>query len=63
MKIVKRINHNAALAIDDNGNELVILGKGVGFPKTPYELTDLSLQNENFSGDDQIFLKCDPGFF
>ena len=48
MKIVKRINHNAALAIDDNGNELVILGKGVGFPKTPYELTDLSLITRTF---------------
>lgn len=49
MKIVKRINHNAALAIDDNGNELVILGKGVGFPKTPYELTDLRLLQEHFT--------------
>lgn len=48
MKITKRINHNAALAIDNNGNELVVLGKGVGFPSTPYELSDLSQISRTF---------------
>lgn len=42
MKIIKQINNNAALALDGNGKELVVLGRGVGFPKMPYELTDLS---------------------
>lgn len=42
MKIIRQINNNAALALDGNGKELVVLGRGVGFPKMPYELTDLS---------------------
>lgn len=40
MKIIRQINNNAALALDGNGKELVVLGRGVGFPKMPYELTD-----------------------
>lgn len=48
MKVIKQINNNAALALDGDGNELVILGKGVGFPKMPYELTDLSRIEKTF---------------
>lgn len=48
MKIIKRINTNAALAVDRSGNELIVLGKGVGFPKAPYELTDLSCVERTF---------------
>ena len=42
MKIIKKINNNVAEAIDGNGNHLIAFGKGLGFPKTPYELTDLN---------------------
>lgn len=42
MLVVKKINNNVALAQDADGNELVIFGKGVGFPQTPYELEDTS---------------------
>ena len=48
MKIIKQINNNAALALDGNGKELVVLGRGVGFPKMPYELTDLSRVEKTF---------------
>lgn len=48
VKIIKRINTNAALATDRSGNELIVLGKGVGFPKVPYELTDLSSVERTF---------------
>ncbi len=48
MKITKRINTNAALAVDNSGKELIVLGKGVGFPKVPYELTDLSNVERTF---------------
>lgn len=48
MKIVKRINTNAAIAINGNKKEIVILGKGVGFPKVPYELTDISIIERTF---------------
>lgn len=42
MLITKKINNNVAMARDDRGNELVVFGRGVGFPKTPYLLTDES---------------------
>lgn len=48
MKIIKQINNNAALALDGSGNEVVVLGRGVGFPKMPYELTDLSRVERTF---------------
>ena len=48
MKIIRQINNNAALALDGNGKELVVLGRGVGFPKMPYELTDLSRIERTF---------------
>lgn len=42
MKVVKKINNNVAECEDENGNQLIAFGKGIGFPKTPYNLTDLS---------------------
>lgn len=48
MQIIKQINNNVALARDGNGNEIVILGKGIGFRATPYELTDLSIIERSF---------------
>ncbi|MHC5227799.1 PRD domain-containing protein [Enterococcus sp. LJL99] len=42
MKVIKKINNNVAECLDDNGNYLIAFGKGIGFPKTPYELTDLT---------------------
>lgn len=48
MKVILSINNNAAVAIDNDGNEVVLLGKGVGYPKPPYELTDLSKIERTF---------------
>lgn len=42
MRVVKKINNNVAVCIDDRNNELIAFGKGIGFPKTPYELNDMS---------------------
>lgn len=53
MQVVKKINNNAAVCIDSDGKELVAFGKGIGFPKTPYELTDLSLIERTFYGIDK----------
>ena len=50
MKIIKKINNNVAEAIDGNGNHLIAFGKGLGFPKTPYELTDLNKITMTFPG-------------
>ncbi|EUJ37644.1 PRD domain-containing protein [Brochothrix campestris] len=49
MKIMKKINNNFAMALDDNGVELIVTGKGIGFPKTPYELTDLNIIEKKYS--------------
>ena len=50
MLVIKKLNNNAALCVDDNGNQLIALGKGIGFPKTPYKLKDLSLVDKTFYG-------------
>ena len=41
MKVIKNINNNVAILNDDNGHEVVAMGKGIGFSKPPYEV-DLS---------------------
>ena len=48
MHVIKKLNNNAAVCIVSNGEELIALGKGIGFPKTPYELTDLSQISQTF---------------
>lgn len=48
MKIIKQINNSAALAIDNDGNELIVFGRGIGYGKIPYELTDLSKIERTF---------------
>lgn len=42
MRIVKKINNNVAVGVDNHNNEIVVIGKGIGFPPTPYTLNDLS---------------------
>lgn len=56
MKIITRINTNAAVALDSSGKEIVVLGKGVGFPKVPYELTDLAIIDRTFYNVDPRYL-------
>lgn len=41
MLVIKKINNNVAVCRDNNDDELVAFGKGIGFQKTPYELTDM----------------------
>lgn len=41
MKIIKKINNNVAIGVDANGREAIVFGKGIGYEKLPYELTDL----------------------
>ena len=48
MKIIRKINTSAAFAIDSKGREIIVIGKGIGFPKVPYELTDLSVIDRTF---------------
>lgn len=48
LRITKKINNNVALALDSAGKEIVVFGRGVGFPAMPYELTDLSKIQRTF---------------
>ncbi len=48
MHITKKINNNVVLGLDGNNTELIIMGKGIGFPEIPYELDDLSKIERTF---------------
>lgn len=52
MRVIQKINNNVAICLDKNDNELIAFGKGIGFPKIPYELKDLSLIKRTFYGVD-----------
>lgn len=57
MKILKKINNNVALAQDAKGREMIVFGKGVGFPAMPYELTDLSKVQRTFYDVDEKYFE------
>ncbi|MBO0458138.1 PRD domain-containing protein [Enterococcus hulanensis] len=57
MQVIKHINNNAAIGIDSKGNEVVILGTGVGFKKIPYELADLSKIERTFYDVDYKYME------
>lgn len=61
MQIIKKINTSAVLALDSTGKEVVVLGKGIGFPKVPYELTDLSVIDRTFYDVDPKYLSMIAG--
>lgn len=48
MLVLKKINNNVAICRDSSQRELIAFGKGIGFPPTPYELTDLSKIDRTF---------------
>ena len=49
VQIIKKINNNAALGLDGSGTEVVVLGKGIGLPDMPDELTDYNAIQRTFS--------------
>lgn len=57
MRAVKKLNNNFAICIDDEGKELIAYGKGIGFPKTPYEITDLAAIDRTFYDVDHKYLE------
>ena len=50
MRVVKKINNNVAICVDDHHHELIAFGKGIGFPQTPYELEDLNRITRTYYG-------------
>lgn len=57
MEVVKKINNNVAECIDGNGRRLIAFGKGIGFPKVPYQVTDMSAIDMTFYQLDSHFEK------
>lgn len=57
MQIIRSINTSAAIGLDSSGHEVVLLGKGIGFPKVPYELEDLSIIDRSFYDVDPRYLE------
>ncbi|MGM0213086.1 PRD domain-containing protein [Enterococcus sp. AZ109] len=57
MKVIQKINNNVAICLDNNNCELIAMGTGIGFPKTPYELTDLSKVERTFYGVNSRYLE------
>ncbi len=56
MKIIRKINNNAVICLDSLGNELVAIGTGIGFPKVPYVLEDLSKIQRTYFDVNPIYL-------
>lgn len=43
MKVIKNINNNVSICVDDDNNELIAFGRGIGYKTPPYEIEDLSV--------------------
>ena len=56
MEVIKKLGNNAAICKDKSGRELIALGLGIGFPKCPYTLTDLSKVDRTFYNVDNEYL-------
>lgn len=51
MKFVKNYNNNAALVVDDENVEWMIVGKGIGFGKKPGDMVDASKISQKFKSE------------
>lgn len=56
MKVIKKINNNAAICLDSADHELVAIGTGIGFPPVPYEMSDLSIIQSTYYGINPMYL-------
>lgn len=48
MNVIKKLNNNVVLALNDKEEEIILVGKGLGFTKTPYVLKDLNLIEKKY---------------
>jgi len=56
MRVIKKVNNNAAICIDSLGNEVIAIGTGIGFPSVPYDLNDLSIIERTYYDVDPMYL-------
>lgn len=55
IKIVKVINNNVISALDENGREIIVTGKGIGFQKKAGAVIDSSVEKKVFTCEDDAF--------
>lgn len=48
MKIIKILNNNAVGSVDENEQEIILLGKGIGFNKRVGDTVDQETSNKCF---------------
>ena len=70
MKIQKIINNNAVYSLNDEQEEIIMMGSGIGYRKQIGEEVDIdkvekvfSLKNQNFDKFEKIFKRVDPIYF
>lgn len=52
MKIIKNINNNVSICLDNSGKELIVFGKGLGFKKPPYEIELSEIERSYYDVDE-----------
>ncbi|MGX8852501.1 PRD domain-containing protein [Amedibacillus sp. YH-ame10] len=57
MKLLKKINNNFALALDNRGETIIVEGKGIGFQKMPCELSNLKLVTRSYYDFDERYIE------
>lgn len=56
MQIIKNINNNFAIAIDNSGNKLIVSGKGIGFGKVPRKIEDITKIDRSYYDVDDVYV-------
>ncbi len=57
MRVIKNINNNISICVDDDNNELIAFGKGIGHLSPPYDLNDLSIIQRTYYNVDPRYLE------
>lgn len=52
MKVIKNINNNVSICVDNSGKELIVFGKGLGFKKPPYEIELSEIERSYYDVDE-----------
>lgn len=49
MKAIQKINNNVAICIDEDGHELIAIGRGIGFLKMPHDIALKDIQETYYN--------------
>lgn len=56
MRVIKNINNNVSICLDNNHQQVVVFGKGIGFCKPPYDL-DIAKVQRTFYDIDPVYIE------